>query len=581
MTDPTSPTEIIPEAKEVRLRLWPAIVIVVVHLSVSLYTLYFGATNAQSMVGFIGAPILALLLLAVWWLAASRAPWRSRLLGFLLVVAAILWIVGTQKAHNPMLLLAALPTLTTGLVAAMLLTSRLRWSLRKWLLAALVVVCALGFSMLRAEGLSGSLTPVLAWRWSPTAEELLKAAPALPATEAGGTAVLPAQAGPGDWPAFRGPSRDNRVTGVKLSTDWSTPPRELWRKRVGVGWSSYIAVGDYVFTQEQRDEQELVTCSRAASGEDVWVNRIPSHFENDMGPGPRATPAFEQGRLYTLGARGALQCLEAATGKVVWKRDITVDAEHGVPGWGFSSSPLVVDDWLIVYTNGGDGKSLICYDRLSGNPVWHAGRGGGGYSSPQYSVLEDTPQVLMISDFGMQSFAPETGELLWEHPDQAKTNPRCVQPRVVDGNAVLLGTPLGIGARMLQIQKKDSVWSATEKWTNTKFRPYFNDMVFHKGFCYGFDGDRFCCVDAATGETRWQGKRHGGQVLLLADMDMLFVVSEKGEAILIPATPAECKEIARFKALSGKTWNHPVIAHGKLFVRNAEEAACFELPVVP
>ncbi len=581
MSDSNHASEVVQPTPEVRLRLWPAVLIATVHLPVSLWTLFLGATNLQSMIGLIAAPILALLLLVIWWLAASRAPWRSRLLGLLLVVAALLLIVGTQTDHKPLVLLAALPTMTTALVAAMAATCRLRWSPRKWILAVVVIACALGFSMLRAEGLSSRLTPVLAWRWTPTAEELLKAAPALPAAEAGGTAILPAQAGPGDWPAFRGPARDDRVTGVKISTDWSTPPRELWRKRVGTGWSSYIAVGDYVFTQEQRGQQELVTCSRAATGEDVWVNRVQSHFENDMGAGPRATPAFEQGRLYTLGATGALQCLDAATGKVVWTRDIKADTGAAVPTWGFASSPLVVGGKLIVFTHGGDGQSMIGYDRLTGQPVWRAGRGGGGYSSPQLSVLAETPQVLIAGEFGLQSFVPETGQLLWERLAGKELNPRCAQPLVADGNRVMLGSPAGTGARMFLTQKKDSAWTAEQVWASTKFRPYFDDMVFHKGHIYGFDGDRFCCVDAATGAFCWEGKRLGGQVLLLADMEMLLVVSEKGDAILFPATPTACREIARFKALSGKTWNYPVIAHGRLFVRNAEEAACFALPVAP
>jgi outer membrane protein assembly factor BamB len=578
MSDIPRLPEVAPLTPEVRLRLWPAVLIVIIHVSVALYTLYFGATNTESMIGFIGAPVLALLLLLVWWLAASRAPWRSRLVGVLLAAAALGCAAGAQKGNPSFILLAVIPALTTAVVAAMALTFGLRWPLRRWVLAAVIAVCGLVFSMLRADSLSSSLTPVMTWRWTPTAKELLQSAPA---AQPGGTAVLPAQAGPGDWPAFRGPARDNRMTGMKFSTDWSTPPRELWRKRVGTGWSSYIAVGDHIFTQEQSDGQELVTCSRADTGAEVWVNRLQTHYENDMGDGPRATPAFEAGRLYTLGATGTLQCLDAATGKAVWTRDIKADAQTGVPGWGFASSPLVVGDKLIVFTHGGDGKSLIGYDRMSGEPAWRAGRGGGGYSSPQLSVVADMPQVLMAGEFGIQSFVPGTGEVLWERQVAKELYPRCAQPLVADGNMVLLGSPAGTGARMFQIQKKESALSASEAWTSGKFRPYFDDMVFLKGNIYGYDGDRICCVNAATGEMRWEGKRYGGQVLLVADMEMLLVVGEKGDVILIPANPAEFKEVARFKAISGKTWNHPTIAHGRLFVRNAEEAACFELPAIP
>lgn len=560
---------------EVRLRLWPALLIVIVHLCVSLWALFLGATNMDGMIGFIGAPVLALLLLLIWWLAASRAPWRSRVVGVLLAAAALGCAAGAQRGNASLILLAAMPALTTAVVVAMALTFRLRWPLRKWVLVFVVAACAAVFSMLQATSLSSSLTPVLAWRWSSPAVETPRTAPV---SDPQDTAVLPAQAGPGDWPAFRGPMRDNRVTGVKFSTDWSTPPRELWRKRVGAGWSSYIAVGDYAFTQEQREGQELVTCSRADTGAEVWVNRVSAHYENDMGNGPRATPAFEAGRLYTLGATGTLQCLDASTGKAVWNRDIKTDAETGVPTWGFASSPLVVGGKLIVFTHGGDGKGLIGYDRMSGEPVWRAGRGGGGYSSPQLSVLAGTPQVLMMGEFGLQSFVPETGELLWEREVAKELYPRCAQPLVADGDTVMLGSPAGTGARMFRIEKKDSAWTASEAWTSKKFRPYFDDMVFHKGHIYGYDGDRFCCVDASTGAMRWEGKRYGGQVLLIADMEMLLVLGEKGEVVLVPANPAEFKEIARFKAINGKTWNYATLAHGRLFVRNAEEAACFALP---
>ena len=138
-----------------------------------------------------------------------------------------------------------------------------------------------------------------------------------------------------------------------------------------------------------------------------------------------------------------------------------------------------------------------------------------------------------------------------------------------------------MGTRLLRIGKQEAAWSVKEEWTTRKFRPYFNDFVFHKGHCYGFDGDRLVCFEAATGKPQWEGKRYGGQVLLLPDMDMLLVLSEAGNVILVPAAPESFTEHASFKALNGKTWNHPVVAHGKLFVRNAEEAACFALEAAP
>ena len=486
-------------------------------------------------------------------------------------VAAVFCV---KYSRGAMLLAYAVPAMTTGAVLVLATTCRLRWPVARWAALVYVIGCAAVFLCLRTDEVGGGLAPVVSWRWSPTEAEI---SAAVPVAKANGTAVLPAQPGPGDWPGFRGPLRDGVLTGVRFSTDWSTPPRELWRRKIGSGWSSFTAVGDYVFTQEQRGAEEMVTCYAAATGADVWVNRVPAQFQDDMGLGPRATPTFCEGRLYTQGATGVLQCLDAATGTTVWKRDLTKDAEARVPGYGFSNSPLVLGGLIIQFCGGREGRSAVAYDRATGNPVWHAGHGTAVYASPQLAAIAGVPQVLMVCDYGLQSFAPETGALLIDYPWKAEVNPRCVQPLVVD-DRVMVGTTGMMSARMLRIEKNGDAWNAKEEWTSKKFRPYFNDGVLHKGFYYGFDGERIACLDIATGERRWAGKRYGGQLLFLADMEMLLILDDAGDVALVPATPEGFSETARFKAVSGKTWNHPTVAHGRLFVRNATEAACFELP---
>jgi outer membrane protein assembly factor BamB len=240
---------------------------------------------------------------------------------------------------------------------------------------------------------------------------------------------------------------------------------------------------------------------------------------------------------------------------------------------------LVIGDCVIEFSCGSDGKSVIAYDRNSGDIAWVAGHGSAGYSSPHFAIIDGIPQVLMVSNFGLQSFLPESGASLWEYPWKAKY-PRCIQPLVVGNDAVMLCATADTGSGLFRIKKDNNTWQVKEAWTTKHFRSYFNDGVFHDGYAYGFDGDRLACVDMKTGESRWTGKRFGGQVLLIVDMHVLLVLSESGDVALVEATPERFTEITQFKALSGKTWNHPVVAHGKLFVRNAEEAACFELPSV-
>ncbi|MDX9973095.1 MAG: PQQ-binding-like beta-propeller repeat protein [FCB group bacterium] len=557
-----------------RPRIWPGAVIVVAYLLVALGMSLLGTTNIQNFIGLILVPLGAAVLLGIWWLAASRVPVLDRVLGFVLPASALGLLYCFQESWDGMLLAYAIPAMTVGAVAVLILTQRMVWRRQRWVALVYMMVCASVFAALRVDTVSGGLAPVVSWRWSPTAIERSEA---LPGIDVQKTASLPAQAGAADWPAFRGAQRDGRVVGTTFHSDWTTPPREVWRRKIGPAWSSFAAVGDYLFTQEQRGSDEAVVCYLAATGEPVWANRVTARYEDKMGLGPRATPTFFEGRLYTQGATGIVQCLEAATGATVWKRSLAEDAGADVPGFGFSSSSLVVGDLVIVFACGDEGKGAVAYKRASGDVAWMAGHGTTTYSSPHFAVLAGVPQVLMVTNGGMQSLAPDTGASLWEHEWKIPTNPRCTQPLLVDDRRVMFGATGTSGSRLLRVEKKDEAWDVGTVWTTKKFRPYFNDYVLHKGYCYGFDGSRFACIDIETGERKWEGHRYDGQVLLVANMDALLVLSEAGDVVLIEATSERFNERARFKALRGKTWNHPVIVNGKLYVRNSEEAACFEL----
>jgi outer membrane protein assembly factor BamB len=307
------------------------------------------------------------------------------------------------------------------------------------------------------------------------------------------------------------------------------------------------------------------------------------------GAGPRATPTFSGGKLYTQGARGRLNCLDAATGEPVWSRDILADANPGAdklpkdqqpapPVWGFSSSPLVTQGEVIVFAGGKDGRGVLAYDAATGEPKWHGGKGTHGYSSPQLATLEGIKQVLMVSDYGLESFDPQTGKLLWDHDWTVQEIFRVCQPHLLAGGRIVLGTPMDGGTRLLSVARSGDGWKVAEEWTADNFKPYFNDVVSHNGYLYGFDGDHFTCRDLATGNRKWKKGRYGhGQVLLAADQGLLIVISEKGELVLVEANSEKLVERGKLKALSGKSWNHPVIAGNKLLVRNAEEMACYDL----
>ncbi len=385
----------------------------------------------------------------------------------------------------------------------------------------------------------------------------------------------------GDWPGFRGPNSDGTVRGLTIETNWRTsPPRPVWEHRVGPAWSSMIVISGKLFTQEQRGDQEAVVCYDSTTGQELWVHQTAGRFwEPTAGVGPRATPCFAEGRVFALGGAGMLTCVDAATGEKHWARDIKEDSGARAPMWGYSSSPLVVGDLVIVLAGGEGEKNLLAYRTRSGDLAWTAAAGQTSYASPQKAVLQGRQQVLVFSNRGLVAVEPTGGKLLWEYPlPIAPSAPRSVQPFALDDKQVLIASESDLGLALLDLKREGEALTPTQRWVCRKFRPSFNNFVVQAGQLYGFNGRIFGCVGLDDGEPRWQEGRYGhGQVLLLAEQGLLLVMSEEGEAILLRANPEKHEMLGRFQALKGKTWNDPVIAQGYLYVRNAERMACYEL----
>jgi outer membrane protein assembly factor BamB len=384
---------------------------------------------------------------------------------------------------------------------------------------------------------------------------------------------------PAAWPGFRGPKRDGIVHGLRINTDWtSSPPTLIWKRAIGPGWSSFAVSGDLVFTQEQRGEDEVVSCYRLSTGEPVWRHRDPVRFwEAEGGAGPRATPTVADGRVFAMGATGIVNALDVETGAVIWSRNAPIDTEKTIPDWGVASSPVAFNDLVIV----GIAGRLAAYDAASGAPRWLGPTGGGGYSSPHLVTLHGVPQIVMLRGARTVSVAPADGSLLWEYSSGPPTV-SVVQPAFTDEGDVLIAdgeAAIGNGIHRVAVSQNGEGWTAEERWTSRSLKPAFNDYVVHKGYAYGFDGSILAAINLSDGSRKWKGGRYGnGQLLLLADQDLLLVVSEEGELALVSATPDQFNEIARMPVLNGKTWNHPVIVGDTLLVRNGEEMMAFRLP---
>ncbi|MCJ7680408.1 MAG: PQQ-like beta-propeller repeat protein [Candidatus Aminicenantes bacterium] len=438
------------------------------------------------------------------------------------------------------------------------------------MVATILLACGV-WTLVRTGGITNDLKSDFAWRWTKSPEERLLAQTG---DELVALPVIPETAEAGaDWPGFRGPHRDGIIRDVRIETDWSaSPPVELWRRPVGPGWSSFAVRGGLFYTQEQRGDEEVVSCYSLATGDPVWRHSDAARFwESNGGAGPRGTPTLSDGRVYTLGATGILNVLDAGDGRLVWSRSPASDTDTKVPGWGFSGSPLVVDNAVIVAVAG----SLISYDITTGEQRWSIPAGGDCYSSPHLLNIEGVPQVLLLNEAGAICVSPADGALLWEH---SWPGAPIVQPTLIADGDILISVDEKSGVRRIKVEHGPDGWTVKELWTSARLKPYFNDSVIHHGFAYGFDGPILACIDIENGERRWKGGRYGrGQFVLLADQDLLLALSEKGELALVEAVPDRFTELARFSAIKGKTWNHPVLVGDVLVVRNGQEMVAFRL----
>lgn len=565
-----------------QLRLWPGVIAVA--LQWLLWFVVPRVVPSAALFAVLGGVVCGLLVL-VWWLFFSRAPWAERIGAIVLMVVAI---IVTKRVVHPsiaggmmgmMLPVFSIPVLSLALVAAAAASRRLSIGRRRLVIVGAILIACGVFTLIRTGGITASAVSDLHWRWTRTPEErLLAQSGDEPTTPVAASATAAGNEGAGSgWPGFRGPNRDGVIRGVRLETDWSQkPPVAIWRRPIGPAWSSFAVHGNLLYTQEQRGENEIVSCYNLTTGQPIWKHQDAARFyESNAGPGPRGTPTLSNGRVFTFGGTGILNALDARTGSVYWSRNAASDTKAKLPGWGFASSPLVVGDVVIVAAAG----SLAAYDIANGNPRWYGPSGGKGYSSPQLATINGVAQVLELNGEGAISVSPADGTLLWKH---VWSSDGIVQPAFTADGDVLIGSGSGFGAevgvRRIAVAHEGSGWTTKERWTSTELTPYFNDFVVHKDIAIGFDGSGLTCIDLKKGELKWQGGHYGnGQLVLLADQDLLLVISEKGELALVKAAPDQFTELARFKALEGKTWNHPVLVGDVLLLRNGEEMVAFRL----
>lgn len=401
---------------------------------------------------------------------------------------------------------------------------------------------------------------------------------AKPVPEPAATPVPAAATGDSYWADFRGPGRLGVYAQTPILTTWPAAGlKRLWNQPIGGGYASFVVAQNTAFTIEQRRSNEVIAAYDLMTGKEKWTNSWPADFRESMGgDGPRATPIWHEGKVYAMGAEGELRVIDAATGATVWRKNILSDNGARNLQWGMSSSPLIVDEKVIVQPGGSGGRSIVAYNKNTGSRLWTSLDDQQAYTSPLLATLAGKRQIVTVTADRAVGLDPADGKLLWEFPWKTEYDVNSAQPIPAGENTFFISAGYGHGAALVEVAAEGAGFKARQLWFNNRMKNKFNSSVLFDGHLYGLDEGILACLDARTGAQKWKGGRYGYGQLLLAS-GHLVVISESGELALVKATPEGHRELAKFEAIEGKTWNNPAISNGVLLVRNTAEMAAFHI----
>lgn len=380
-----------------------------------------------------------------------------------------------------------------------------------------------------------------------------------------------------DWPQWRGIHRDGMSPETGLLKSWPEGgPKQIWKATgLGEGFSSFAVVKGRIYTQGQRENQEYVMAYDAATGKKLWETAAGSAFRERRGHGPRGTPTVDGTVLYALSADGTLVCLNLADGKQVWSQNIVERYKGEVPHWGISESPLVDGNRVIVTPGGSDG-TLVALDKRNGNPLWKSkGSDGAAYSSPIIVDSGGLKQYVTLTSGGAVGVAASTGEMLWRYDKVANRTANIATPLFAKDH-IFVSTDYGTGCALLKVAA--TTGKTTEVYFNREMKNHYSSSVLVGGHLYGFSSTVLTAMNFLTGDVSWRDRTVGKGSVTFAD-GMLYVFSERGQVALVEAAPDAYKEKGRFSIPAGEfnTWTPPVIANGRLYLREQDNLYSFDI----
>lgn len=393
-------------------------------------------------------------------------------------------------------------------------------------------------------------------------------------------ASQPSLAGP--WPQWRGPRRDGVAPDVGLAMSWPAKgPRVLWRADCGEGYSSVTVAAGRAFTHMRTDrENETVICWDAITGDEQWRVNYPCQYWNQYGSGPRSTPTVDGDRVYTVGATGILHCLKTEDGEKVWAKDLLKEYDAVNREWGVAFSPLIEGDLVLTMPGGSGGKSLVALDKHTGKEVWRALDDPASFSSPIAATLAGERQLVFLTGNALVGVSPRNGTLHWRYPWQTHAGVNVATP-IARGDYLFLSTGYNKGCAVLKVRADGrGGFEVRRVYESSEMCNHFASCVLYGEHLYGVSGDNgiLTCMEFRTGKVCWENTDFGKGSLLVADGHLLLL-SDRGRLVLAEATPEEYREKAAFAAFrrGDKCWTMPVLADGRLYLRNQKQVVCLDL----
>jgi len=383
-----------------------------------------------------------------------------------------------------------------------------------------------------------------------------------------------------DWPQWRGPNRDGKVSGFTTPWEWPKEFTQKWKVTVGSGDATPALVGNKLYVFTRQGEDEFILCLNAGNGKELWNSKYAAQAVTGAAarhPGPRSSPAVSDGKVVTIGVGGVLSCLDAATGKVVWRKD---PFPKVVPRFFTSMSPIIVDGMVIAHLGGQGNGAIIAYDLAAGNEKWRWSGEGPEYASPALLTVGGTKQIVTLAEKSIVAVGVADGKLLWSLPFMPVSRAYNAATPIVDGQTVIY-TGAGRGAKAVRIEKQGDGFAAKELWSNPELAPQFNTPVLKDGLLFGLSNrGNLYCINARTGKTAWTDETSRDRSGFAAILDVgscLLALPSSSELIVFKPSDSEYSELAKIKVAEAESYAHPVISGNRIFVKDQESVTLWTI----